>query len=243
MQEILFPTMPESELTQVGGEITAELSPSDDEVTVILEKNEIAPTSESISADDSTIPSIGLKRCNEGDIESPENAERRLVDRENSSEIAAQPELVFNQIDQTELPVNRNFHRRQWQSTFSLQHNLSSFGDLTTISDAVDNFYENFMQTFSDEADPSDRLTVSVDHHSVNPAIYINFLRKDFNREEFSSRLKVAQSNKDLLKDGEIFIIVRLVKNIGGQGYPSKRSRAPTTALDCSAAKELRHSY
>lgn len=146
-----------------------------------------------------------------------------------------EPELMFDAISKHELPFNRNFHRRQWESTFTLRHNLSSFADLPLISNRIDDFYEIFMSEFLNEAMPTDRITVSINHHSINPPIYINFLRKDFKRDDFSDRLKaVAQSNRNLLEDGEIAISVRLVKDIGGQG---RRNVAPKTADQRSADK------
>lgn len=173
---------------------------------------------------------------NDGESNPPK---RRLVQDNSLPTIPEAAEMIFTQHTRQELPFNRNFHRRQWETTYSLRHNLSSFADLTSISSAVDRFYTDMMQEYLDEAMPTDRITVSINHHSINPPIYINFLRKDFDPEHFSKRLKaVAQSNKDLLTDDNIAIAIRLVKNVGGQGKSARRSVAPQTASERSKSKK-----
>ncbi|XP_074604152.1 uncharacterized protein LOC141857561 [Brevipalpus obovatus] len=151
-----------------------------------------------------------------------------------------EPALSFNLLNRYEIPHNRTFHRRQWESKYSLKHNLASFVDLTSVSEAIDDFYSAFMEEYLNEAMFSDRITVAIDHHSLNPPIYINFLRKDFNREAFSERLKaLTQSNRDLLEDGDISVTVRLIKNIGGEGGDLNRMRiAPKTLNDRTREKQ-----
>ncbi|XP_074604005.1 uncharacterized protein LOC141857411 [Brevipalpus obovatus] len=192
-----------------------------------------------VSPEEVLSPNISKRPHDEIDDNQPSsNSKKRYVEIDSLPMSHTEPELIFTKLNDRELPYNPNFHRRQWETTFSLQHNLSSFADLTTVSTAIDSFYQNFMSYFLDEAMPTDRVTVSISHHSINPPIYINFLRKDFDREAFSKRLNaLAQSSRDLLSDGEINIVVRLVKNIGGQGY-AKRKVAPSTANERTVRKK-----
>jgi len=40
---------------------------------------------------------------------------------------------------------------------------------LTLISASIDNFHEAFMTEFLDDAFPKDQITVSINHHPINP--------------------------------------------------------------------------
>ncbi|XP_053205590.1 uncharacterized protein LOC128389956 [Panonychus citri] len=126
-------------------------------------------------------------------------------------------EIEFEIVDEQPWRTNANFHSMTKLLRARLNNNCSSGVDISRLSHAIDTAYERFVSKLIEDANSNDRIFITFRNPQENRELYVSFLKKNFNPQEFLDRAyALAQSAGNFLDDGVFEIKVQIVKSISG---------------------------
>uniref|UniRef100_A0A158P570 DNA-directed DNA polymerase n=2 Tax=Tetranychus urticae TaxID=32264 RepID=A0A158P570_TETUR len=131
--------------------------------------------------------------------------------------VIASNEIAFEVIDEQPWRNNPVFHSMTKVLRARLNNGGTNGVDIARLSQAIDTAYENFVSALIRDAGENDRIYITFRNPQENRELYVSFLKKNFNPQEFLDRAyALAQSAGNFLDDGVMEIKIQIIKCISG---------------------------
>src|SRR5882762_5327197 len=113
------------------------------------------------------------------------------------------PMLEFNVVNKSEKEYKK-FHRIERKTTFSINHNLNSVGNLIVFRIEFEDAVEKLLSEMMDGVGEEDRISIELFNQELDHPIYIAPQKKEnFNISHIFDRIeKYAQSYRNFLAEG-----------------------------------------
>lgn len=149
-----------------------------------------------------------------------------------------QLELAHSVTMQEPIEHSEKFMRDVHRSAHILNHNLHATTDLRQIDDLISGLFQELVEPIIRPYNDNDYVSIQANHFELEAGpIYISYRKKKQMRyEDFVETIaSVSQSNKTFLIDGQMELIVRIVRNMRGGSH--KRNVAVKTLEELYANK------
>lgn len=172
-----------------------------------------------VTEDFSTLPSAALgsndDQVSNIDLTTKKQEKCQIGYGNNHSDV----DIEFNVIEEGPWRVNQAFHSKTKLLRAKITYDENDQLDLTRVSDAIDTAYERFVQNLITDAQDNDRIFITFRNMSQEREMYISFLKRNFNKEEFLQRAyKLAQSAGAFIDGSTFEIKVQIIQSITGNG-------------------------